>query len=142
MSWRGEEGGVLAAQMGNDVIMTPNEICYFDHYQSEDTENEPLAIGGFTDCAEIYAWDPIPDGLTDDEAQHIIGAQANVWTEYILNRKHIEYMVLPRMAALSEVLWSAKAVKDYDSFSNRLQNLMKRYETAGYNYAKHQKMDK
>jgi hexosaminidase len=139
MSWRGEDGGIAAAKMGHDVIMSPNEICYFDHYQSEETENEPLAIGGFTDCKEIYEWSPIPEDLNEEEAKHILGAQANVWTEYIIDLAHIEYMVLPRMAALSEVLWSQNENFDYDNFVNRLQYLMERYKSAGYNFATHLK---
>ncbi len=141
MSWRGEQGGIDAAKLGHDVIMTPNEICYFDHYQSQNTKNEPFAIGGFTNCEEIYNWNPVPEVLTKDEAKHIIGAQANVWTEYILDKSHIEYMVLPRMAALSEVLWINDSDKDYNSFVNRLQSLMKRYESAGYNYSKELELD-
>jgi len=138
MSWRGEEGGIAAAQMGHDVIMTPNPICYFDHYQSEDTDNEPLAIGGFTDCAEIYGWNPIPPSLNDKEAKFILGGQGNVWTEYITNMQHVEYMVLPRMAALSEVLWTGQK-PGYEDFVKRLQQLFIRYDAAGYNYARHLK---
>lgn len=136
MSWRGEQGGIEAARLGHDVIMTPNPVCYFDHYQSKDTEKEPLSIGGFTDCAEVYAWNPVPDSLTEAEAVHILGAQANLWTEYIATFSHAQYMVLPRMAALSEVLW-CKQLPGYDSFIMRIRFLMKRYQAAGYNYARH-----
>jgi len=136
MSWRGEDGAIEAAHLKHDVIMAPNAVCYFDHYQSEDVEKEPLAIGGFTDCAKIYEWDPVPHKLPENERVFILGAQANVWTEYILNGEHIQYMVLPRMAALSEVLW-CKQKPGYDSFLYRLQFLFQRYNAAGYNYAKH-----
>lgn len=138
MSWRGEEGGIAAAKQHHDAIMTPGGYCYFDHYQSEDVENEPFAIGGFTNCEKIYGWNPIPDTLTADEAKHIIGVQANVWTEYILDLPHIQYMVLPRMAALSEVAWSNSTRDDYSEFKKRLQTMFMRYDAAGYNYAEHE----
>lgn len=138
MSWRGEEGGIDAAKMGHDVIMTPNPICYFDHYQSQDVDNEPFAIGGFTNCNKIYNWNPIPEILSTKEAQYIIGVQANVWTEYIHTLQHIQYMVLPRMAVLSEVAWSQKQRENYSEFKDRLQTIMKRYDIIGYNYAKHE----
>ncbi|MBN2778664.1 MAG: beta-N-acetylhexosaminidase [Bacteroidales bacterium] len=138
MSWRGEEGGIAAAKQYHDAIMTPGGYCYFDHYQSEDVENEPFAIGGFTNCEKIYGWNPIPDTLTADEAKYIIGVQANVWTEYILDLPHIQYMVLPRMAALSEVAWSNSTRDDYSEFKKRLQTMFMRYDAAGYNYAEHE----
>jgi hexosaminidase len=138
MSWRGEEGGRAAARQNHDAIMTPGGFCYFDHYQSEDVDNEPFAIGGFTNCEKIYGWNPIPDSLTDEQATHIIGVQANVWTEYILDIDHIQYMVLPRMAAMSEVAWTSERDSEYSSFKKRLQTMFKRYENAGYNYAKHE----
>jgi len=138
MSWRGEEGGIAAAKDHHDVIMTPNPICYFDHYQSEDTDNEPFAIGGFTNCEEIYTWNPIPDTLTSEEAEFIIGVQANVWSEYILDFDHVEYMILPRMAALSEVAWSTNRDEEYAPFKARLQSMFNRYDVAGFNYAEHE----
>lgn len=138
MSWRGEEGGAAAAKDNHDAIMTPGGYCYFDHYQSEDTANEFFAIGGFTNCEKIYGWNPIPESLNADEAKHIIGVQANLWTEYILDLAHIQYMVLPRMAALSEVAWSTDRDADYSMFKKRLQSMFLRYDKAGYNYAKHE----
>ncbi len=138
MSWRGEEGAIAAATQNHDAIMTPGGYCYFDHYQSEDVDNEPFAIGGFTNCEKIFGWNPVPDSLTAEQAKHIIGVQANVWTEYILDLKHIEYMVLPRMAALSEIAWSTKKDEDYAAFKKRLQPMFKRYEKAGYNFAGHE----
>lgn len=138
MSWRGEEGGIAAAQQHHDAIMTPGGYCYFDHYQSEDQENEPFAIGGFTNCEKIYGWNPVPESLSEEEAQHIIGVQANVWTEYILDLPHIQYMVLPRMAAMSEVAWTTNRDNDYSAFKQKLQFMFTRYDKAGYNYAEHE----
>ena len=140
MSWRGTEGGIKAAKMGHDVVMSPNNECYFDHYQGE-PENEPFAIGGHTDLHEVYNYEPIPTELNTEEAKHILGAQANLWTEYILTPEHLEYMVLPRMSALSEVIWSEPQVKDpiarqagFDDFKSRLQKLVLRFEFKNYNY--------
>ncbi len=138
MSWRGNEGGRDAARLGHDAIMAPNSHCYFDYYQSEDTDNEPFAIGGFINCEKIYSWNPYPDSLSPAEKDHIIGVQANLWTEYILDLSHIQYMVLPRMAAMSEVAWSKVPRENYSEFKNRLQSLFKRYEALEYNYAKHE----
>ncbi len=138
MSWRGEAGGIEAAKQGHEAIMTPGAYCYFDHYQSEDVEEEPLAIGGFTNCEKIYSWNPVSDSLNSEEAKFIIGVQANVWTEYIPNFKHIQYMVLPRMSALSEVAWSKQLDDDYQNFKSRLQKIFLRYDKANYNYAKHE----
>ncbi|NLA23824.1 MAG: beta-N-acetylhexosaminidase [Bacteroidales bacterium] len=136
LSWQGEEGGIAAARMGHDVIMAPTSICYFDYYQTTDTANEPYSIGGHVSVEIVYNWEPVPSVLNEDEAKHILGGQANLWTEYISTISHAQYMVLPRMAALSEVLWT-KNKPGFDDFINRLQILMQRYEAAGYNYAKH-----
>ncbi len=137
MSWRGEEGGREAVRQGHDAIMVPNNYFYFDYYQTEDTSEEPLAIGGCVTVPHVYSYNPRPEGLTPEEQSHILGIQANVWTEYMKNFRHIEYMVLPRMAALSEVQWSDPASKDYTDFTNRLLNLMKIYDLEHYNYARH-----
>ena len=107
MSWRGTEGGLAAANQGHDAVMTPNSHCYFDYYQGRQ-EFEPLAIGGYSPLSKVYSYEPVPDGLTSEEEQHILGAQGNVWTEYILTPGHAQYMTLPRMAALAEVVWSPK----------------------------------
>lgn len=136
MSWRGTSGGIKAAQMGHDVIMTPNVYCYFDYYQSKDTENEPLAIGGYLPVEKVYSLDPTAS-LTEEQARHILGAQANVWTEYIATTEHVEYMILPRMAALAEVQWTKSEKKDYADFTQRLPRLMKFYQRDSLNYAKH-----
>ncbi len=137
MSWRGESGGIAAAKQHHDVVMTPNSYLYFDYYQSLDKDNEPLAIGGYLPLETVYSYEPMPKELTADEARHIIGVQANIWTEYMPTFKQMQYMALPRMAALSEVQWSQPALKDYTSFTNRLIELTHMYDRLGYNYAKH-----
>lgn len=137
MSWRGESGGIAAAKQHHDVVMTPNSYLYFDYYQSLDKDNEPLAIGGYLPLETVYSYEPMPKELTADEARHIIGVQANIWTEYMPTFKQMQYMALPRMAALSEVQWSQPALKDYTSFTNRLTEFTHLYDRLGYNYAKH-----
>ena len=136
MSWRGASGGIKAAQMGHDVIMTPNTYCYFDYYQTADTKDEPLGIGGYVPIEKVYSLDPTFD-LNEEQKKHIIGAQANLWTEYITTTEHVEYMVLPRMAALAEVQWTQPEKKDFKDFTTRLASLMKFYQRDGFNYAKH-----
>ena len=136
MSWRGASGGIEAAQMGHDVIMTPNTYCYFDYYQTADTKDEPLGIGGYVPIEKVYSLDPTFD-LNEEQKKHIIGAQANLWTEYIATTEHVEYMVLPRMAALAEVQWTQPEKKDFKDFTTRLASLMKFYQRDGFNYAKH-----
>ena len=137
MSWRGESGGIAAAKQNHDVIMTPNTYLYFDYYQSLDKANEPDAIGGYLPLERVYSYEPMPKELTADEARHIIGVQANIWTEYMPTFKHMQYMALPRMAALSEVQWTQPQLKDYTDFTNRLIGLTHLYDRLGYNYAKH-----
>lgn len=137
MSWRGESGGIAAAKQHHDVVMTPNSYLYFDYYQSLDKANEPLAIGGYLPLETVYSYEPMPKELTADEARHIIGVQANIWTEYMPTFKQMQYMALPRLAALSEVQWSQPALKDYNSFTNRLTEFTHLYDHLGYNYAKH-----
>lgn len=137
MSWRGESGGIAAAKQHHDVVMTPNSYLYFDYYQSLDKDNEPLAIGGYLPLETVYSYEPMPKELTADEARHIIGVQANIWTEYMPTFKQMQYMALPRLAALSEVQWSQPALKDYTSFTNRLTEFTHMYDRLGYNYAKH-----
>ena len=136
MSWRGSAGGIKAAQMGHDVVMTPNSHFYFDFYQSDDIKNEPLAIGGYLPLERVYSYNPT-DGLTPEQASFIKGAQANVWTEYIPTTQQVEYMILPRMAALAEVQWTAVEKKNYEEFVQRLLPLIKIYQRDGLNYAKH-----
>ncbi|KAB4217938.1 beta-N-acetylhexosaminidase [Bacteroides uniformis] len=133
MSWRGSAGGIKAAQLGHDVIMTPNDYCYFDYYQSKDTRHEPFAIGGFVPLEKVYSLNPTAS-LTEEQAKHILGAQANLWTEYIPTSEQAEYMVLPRMAALAEVQWTQLEKKDYTNFTTRLAGLIGLYRRDGLNY--------
>ena len=136
MSWRGVKGGVQASAMGFDVIMTPNTYCYFDYYQSEDKDKEPLAIGGFLPIEKVYGYEPF-DGLDASQQKHILGVQANLWTEYIGTSDYLEYMLLPRMSALSEVQWCNSSKKDFDRFSSALKaESFKIYDILGYNYRK------
>lgn len=137
MSWRGEKGGIEAAKQHHDVIMTPGYSCYFDHYQTKNKDNEPLAIGGKTTVADVYAYEPTPKELTEEESKYILGAQGNVWTEYMKTSDYVEYMVLPRMTALSEVVWTPKEVKNWKDFKERLNTMKYRYDAMGLNYAKH-----
>lgn len=136
MSWRGEAGGIEAAKQKHDVIMTPNTYLYFDYYQTKDVENEPLGIGGYVPIEKVYGYEPTPSSLTPEEQKHIIGVQANLWTEYIPTFSHAQYMVLPRWAALSEVQWTMSDKKNYADFLSRLPRLIKWYDAEGYNYAK------
>lgn len=136
MSWRGTQGGIDAAKLGHDVIMTPGAYCYFDHYQSMSL-NEPLAIGGFTPLMKVYSYEPIPDELTPEQGKHILGAQANLWTEYIPTEAQAEYMVIPRICALAEVDWSPKESRDSSSFKKRLSVHLQRLKEMGYHYALH-----
>ena len=137
MSWRGEGGGIEAARQHHKVIMTPNTYLYFDYYQTKDTKNEPEAIGGFLPVETVYNYEPLPKSLNAEEAKYIFGVQANIWTEYMPTFRQIEYMALPRLAALSEVQWSAADQKNYDNFTQRLSHLIRLYDKLGYNYAKH-----
>lgn len=136
MSWRGMDGGIAAAKANHDVVMAPGSHTYFDHYQSRDKTKEPLAIGGFTPIDSVYAFEPVPPQLTADEAKHILGAQAQLWAEYMPNAKHVEYMAYPRMVALSEVLWSAKARRDFGDFKSRLPAHLARLDALDVNYRK------
>jgi len=136
MSWRSFQGGIQAAQQGHDAIMTPSAYCYFDHYQGNDTKLEPLAIGGYTSVERVYSFEPIPEVLNSEERKHIIGAQANVWREYMPTTEQVEYMVLPRLAALSEVLWTEPEKKNYANFLNRLADFLAVYDKLNYNYSK------
>ncbi|WP_026769795.1 family 20 glycosylhydrolase [Asinibacterium sp. OR53] len=135
MSWRGESGGIEAAKMKHNVVMTPGSPCYFDHYQAG-PEGEPLAIGGFNTLHKVYDYEPIPKELNGDEEKYVLGAQGNVWTEFIPTTEHLEYMVLPRMLALAEVLWSPKGSKDWEGFSQRLQYHFNGFDQKGLHYCK------
>lgn len=120
MSWRGEKGGITAASEGHDVVMTPGAYCYFDAYQA-DPVTQPEAISGYLPLSKVYSYEPVPKELDASKAHHVLGAQANVWTEYMPNTDHVEYMVFPRMLALAEVVWSDKGKKDWFDFKERLQ---------------------
>ena len=137
MSWRGEKGGLEAVRQGHDAIMTPNTYFYLDYYQSADIENEPFGIGGYLPVEKCYSYEPYPAGMTEEETKHIIGVQANLWTEYISEADHLYYMLLPRLAALAEVQWCNADRKDWDRFFNAADNFCKVYDVMGYNYATH-----
>lgn len=136
MSWRGTKGAVDAAKDGHDVILTPTSHCYFDYYQS-DNENEPLAIGGFLPLKKVYNFNPIPEELTSEESKYVLGAQGNVWTEYMSDEKKVEYMAFPRMIALSEAVWTSEINKNYSGFIKRLEIYQKRLDQLDVNYANH-----
>lgn len=120
MSWRGEAGGIKAAQLGNNVIMTPNTYCYLDYYQ-ENPEFAPLAIGGFISLEQVYDYEPIPEALTAEEAKHIMGIQGNIWGEYVATIEKFEYMAFPRLLAIAEVAWSQLENKNRELFISRLK---------------------
>ncbi|HEY4151001.1 MAG TPA: family 20 glycosylhydrolase [Chitinophagaceae bacterium] len=132
MSWRGEEGGIAAAKQNHTVIMTPGNTCYFDHSQTKNEDS--LTIGGFLPLQNVYNYEPIPTGLDEQQAKKIWGAQANVWTEYITNPGKVEYMIFPRLSALSEVLWSPKK-KEYTDFEKRLRAQFDRYDLWKVHYS-------
>ncbi|WP_406683798.1 glycoside hydrolase family 20 protein [Seonamhaeicola sp. MEBiC1930] len=135
MSWRGVRGGIEAAKHGNDAIMSPVGYCYFDYYQGP-PELEPQAAGPVTTVSKVYQFEPIVEVLAKEEEKHVLGGQANVWAEHIPTEEHSQYMIFPRLTALSEALWSPKDAKDWDEFSGRLKSIMNRYEYLDINYAK------
>ena len=137
MSWRGTDGGIAAAKAGHDVIMTPNTHCYLDYYQSRRIQDEPFAIGGFVNVEKVYSFEPYTPEMTPEQRAHILGVQANLWTEYIKTPEHLEYMLLPRMSALSEVQWCAPEKKDYGRFLDKMSSMVKIYQKLGYNFARH-----
>lgn len=135
MSWRGTQGGIEAAKQNHNVIMTPGEYCYFDHYQA-DPRNEPLAFGGYTTVEKVYSFEPTPSELSNEQKNKILGAQGNLWTEYIITPEKVEYMIFPRMCALSEILWSPAEKKDFSDFKNRLKFHFDLFDKLGINYSK------
>ncbi|UKM64513.1 glycoside hydrolase family 20 protein [Flavobacteriaceae bacterium GSB9] len=135
MSWRGTEGGKEAAQQGHDVIMTPESYCYINFYQGPQ-DSEPAAFNANLPLNKVYQFDPIVEGMSKEEADHVLGGQANLWSEYITTNQDSEYMIFPRLAAMAEVLWSKKASRNWEDFSNRLEAQFKRYDYLGINYAK------
>ena len=137
MSWRGIEGGITAAKAGNYAIMTPTSHCYFDYYQRKSSD-EPLAIGGFTPLQKVYEFEPVPKELDLNQSSKILGAQGNLWTEFIKTPEQVEYMIVPRMTALSEVVWSKRKVRNFKEFKLRL-NLYKYFlDLKNINYSPHE----
>lgn len=134
MSWRGEQGGIEAARQNHQVIMTPGSHCYFDH--SNWDKEDSVTIGGLLPVEKVYSYNPVSDSLNADQVKYIIGAQANMWTEYMNNPAKVEYMLLPRLSAMSEVLWTKKENKNWKEFEPRLLNEFKRYDWLGLNYCK------
>lgn len=135
MSWRGVNGGIEAARMGHDAIMTPTGYAYLDYYQGEPA-GEPLAIGGYVPLEKVYSFEPQPPELTPDEQKHIMGMQGNVWTEYISTLSHLEYMAFPRAFAVAETGWTPALKKDFEEFLSRLEIQKERYDLMKINYFK------
>jgi hexosaminidase len=136
MSWRGEKGGIASAKEGHDVVMAPNSHTYFDHYQTPakgELAKGPWfeCIGGFLPISKVYSYDPVPKALTAEEAKHVLGVQAQLWTEYMHDWPKVEYLAFPRIAALAEVAWTPLSRKDYADFRARLEPILKRYDAAG-----------
>ena len=137
MSWRGTAPGAKAAEAGHDVVMAPTTHCYFDYQQVEDTQFEPSRCGGFIPIERVYSLDPAPDSLSVEARSHILGTQANLWAEYMINEQMVEYQTLPRMSALAEVQWTQPERKDYQAFLQRLTCFTSLFERYHYTYAKH-----
>lgn len=121
--------------MGHDAIMTPTTYCYLDYCQASDPENEPLNIGGYVPVEKLYSYEPVPDSLVNDYGKYIIGVQANLWTEYIPTNEQLEYMLLPRVAALSEVQWCDRGTREWTRFAQALPHMLQIYDRMGLNYA-------
>ena len=137
MSWRGIEGGIEAARKGHDVIMAPSSHLYFDYYQSEDIASEPECIGGYLPVERVYEFQPLPEELTPEQQKHIIGVQANIWTEYIAHFWHVQYMALPRMEALTEIQWNNPQERGFEAFVDRCRHMVQLYDLYHYTYADH-----
>ena len=137
MSWRGTEGGIKASGLGHDVIMTPNRNMYFDYCQGENKGSEPDGIGGYLPVWKVYEYEPLTPEMTDEQKSHILGVQANLWTEFISTDSHLEYMLLPRLSALSEVQWCLPGRKSFDRLMKDMPRMASLYENLGYDYAKH-----
>ena len=133
MSWRGEDGGIAAAKAGHDVVMAPQKPTYFDHYQSKDSK-EPIAIGGHNALADVYAYEPVPRDLKPDAAAHVLGAQAQLWTEYMPDARHVEYMAWPRLCAMAEVLWSPRETRNWIDFERTLREHVARLRALDVNF--------
>ncbi len=134
MSWRGISGGVTAANAGHDVVMAPSTHTYLDHYQTESIATEPLAIGGFTSLEKTYSYEPVADKIPCDKAHHVLGAQAQLWTEYMPTTTYVEYMAFPRLSALAEVAWTPADQRDFADFQKRLASHLKRLDVLDVRY--------
>jgi hexosaminidase len=132
MSWRGVEGGIVAANAGHDVVMTPGTHCYLDHYQAK--ADEPRAIGGFSPLQHVYSYEPIPAGISPDKAGHVLGAGGNLWSEFFPNYAHVQYMAYPRACAIAEVTWTDPKLKNWDDFKRRMETQFERLKIQGVNY--------
>ena len=136
MSWRGMDGGIEAAKQKHNVVMTPNTYVYLDYYQSADTDLEPEAIGGYLPLEKVYSFEPTA-GISPEDQKYVIGAQANLWTEYIPTFSQVEYMIMPRIDAVADIQWSDPSKKDYQTFLPRVARMTQLYDRLGYNYGKH-----
>ena len=135
MSWRGIDGGIEAARQHHRVIMTPTSHCYIDYYQLKDASSQPLAIGGYLPVSKVYSFEPlVPETLSEEEQKYILGAQVNLWTEYVVYPQQVFYMLLPRLDALSEVQWCRSDQKDFDNFKARLPRMKALYDHLGISY--------
>ncbi|MFN2563501.1 MAG: beta-N-acetylhexosaminidase [Gemmatimonadaceae bacterium] len=134
MSWRGVSGGIAAARAGHDVVMAPTTHTYFDYYQSQNHDGEPPAIGGFLPLDTVYSFEPVPAELEPQYAKHVLGAQGQVWTEYIPTPRHVEYMAFPRLTALAEAAWTPRERKDFGDFRRRLDVHLRRLDGMQVNY--------
>jgi hexosaminidase len=134
-SWVGDSIIVEAIRHGNHVIMAPNNYCYIDYYQADPKTEPQVAIGGYVPIEKVYAFEPIPEGLTSEEATFIKGGQANLWTEFLFKPENVEYMLLPRLLALAEVVWSPKEAKSWEHFAQKLPAQKQRLSALGYRYS-------
>lgn len=134
MSWRGIRGGVAAVSSGHDVVMAPNSHTYFDYYQSDDRDSEPLGIGGYIPLEGAYAFDPVCEGIDAEHAHHVLGGQGQIWTEYIATPEHVEYMAFPRLCALAEAVWTPAENRDYVDFLARLAVHLRRLDGLHVHY--------
>ena len=134
MSWRGEKGGITAAQAGHDVVMAPTTHTYFDYYQADPKLYKEPVAHGFLPLEKVYSYNPVPKELTKQQARHILGAQGQVWTEYMSTPEKVEYMAFPRASALAEVVWTPIENKEYDDFIQRMQVHLKRLKNLNVNY--------
>jgi len=137
MSWRGIKGGIEAAKQHHRVIMTPTTFCYIDYYQLKDHNRQPDAIGGYLPVSKVYSFEPlVPEELSEEEQKYILGPQVNLWTEYVAYPKHVFYMLLPRLDAISEVQWCRSDQKDFEDFKARLPRMKQLYDRMGVNYCR------